>query len=287
MRTTAYSELLSHATALCGLSDPAGNELQANTGLLLNRFLARRLKQCWEMAWWPETMRSQLRYYRQIWTGGEIYQQDEEVYYPVTKLYYRCLATTTSTPDYAPKWTALVTAEIELYVGLTQRGQDEIAKIRFVGIDDPTEAVAPRAVPYILTGNGVKPIGSPRVDSVYLWFQLPVPMLRGTEFVITSPYVAGARVYFTNAAGEGDFYTAPGATAIGETPATHPAKWTKQAIPEWLRDPVAQYAAADYLRASGTRDLAPAEEGAADLALARAITASGLGSPAAPRFRAA
>lgn len=287
MRTTAYSDLLSHTTALCGLSDAAGGELQANSGLLLNRFLARRLKQCWEMAWWPETLRSQLRYYRQIWTEGEIYQAGEEVYYPTTRLYYRCITTSGAIPTYTPNWTALVTTEIDLYVSMTQRGQDEIGKIRFVGIDDPAEAVKPRSVPYILTADGIKPIGNLRVDSVYVQFQLPVSLLRGADFVAGATYPAGARVYFTTAAGEGDFYTATSATVAGETPEAAPAKWAKQEIPEWLRDAVAQYAAADYLRSAGSRDLAPAEEAAADLALARAITAGGLGSPTTPRFRAA
>ena len=285
MRTTAYSELLAHATMLCGLADPSGSELQSNTSLVLNRALARRLKQCWEMAYWPETLRSQLRYYRPVWAAGT-YAAGTELYYAPTTLYYRAIDTTSALPTDATHWTESP-VDFNPYVALTQSGQDEIGKIRFVGLDDPTEAVGPRGVPYLLTMNGIEPIGNVRVSSIYIYFQLPAPLLRGATYVATASYAAGARVYFTASSGEGDYYTCLAAANAAESPESTSAKWAAQAIPEFLRDPVAQYAAADYLRSSGNRELAPAEEAAADATLARAITSSGLGSPFLPRFRAA
>lgn len=278
MRTTSYADLLSHTTALAGLSDPTSTQLATGTNLALKRFIQRRVRQCWEMAWWPETMRSQERFYRADYAAGTAYVATDEVYYPTTGLYYRALTSTTgNAPTDATKWEESPT-DFDPYISLTQTGKDAIGKVRFVGLDDPLATIPPRSVAWQLTTLGIEPLGSTVAVSVYVWFQLPAPLLTGTDYASGTAYSAGATIYYSSATAgyEGDFYTCLTATSAGQTPETHSAKWEKQAIPSAIYDAVAHYATADYLRSSGQREAAPLEESAADAALARAITSGGM-----------
>lgn len=289
MNATTYFEVLAHTCALAGLGDPSTDELLDGTRTRLQRAIQRRVRQCWEMAWWPETMRSQERFYRADYVGATAYATDDEVYYPATGLYYRALsATTGNLPTNATYWTASPT-DFDPYISLTQTGQDAIGKVRFVGLDDPLTDVDPRKVAWMIGANGIEALGTVVAASLYVWFQLRAPALKGGDFSATATYAAGDTIYYesTTAGYEGDYYTCLAATTAGQDPADTPAKWAKQEIPTAFVQAVAHYAAADHLRAEGSRETAILEEQAGDGALARAITSSGLHVATHAHFRAA
>lgn len=289
MRLTSYFELLAHTCALAGISAPEGEDLQVATSRQLHRFLQRRLRLVWEMAWWAETMRSQERFYRADYAAGTAYTTGQEVYYPTTELYYIALSSTTgNAPTNATYWAA-VGDTFDPYISLDQTGEDAIGKVRLVSEDDPLAEPSPRRTPWEYGSQGIEILGPTVPASVYVWFQLPPPALTGADFVAASTYAVGATIYYASATVgfEGDYYTCVTATTAGQDPEDTAAKWEKQEIPLVMRDAIAHYAAADYLRTGPNRADAYAEEQAADQTLARALAAAGSTTNAAPRFRAA
>lgn len=53
---------------------------------------------------------------------------------------------------------------------------------------------------------------------------------------------------------EGDWYECVSAAAAGESPGTHPAKWRKIEIPDFLAKPIAEIAIGSLLRTDGQND---------------------------------
>jgi hypothetical protein len=346
MRLTSYFDLLAHTCALAGISAPEGEDLQVATSRQLHRFLQRRLRLVWEMAWWAETMRSQERFYRRTYSSTTAYTAGTEVYFPLSGAYYRAVNSTTGNApatgsgpyttqvaywwlcadpvvyvDWAAStsysygavvrtaadgrfwalktihtsgstfdstnWTEV--AAFDPYISLDQTDQDAIGKVRLVSEDDPLAEPSPRRTPWEYGSQGIEILGPTVPASVYVWFQLPPPALTGADFVAASTYAVGATIYYASATVgfEGDYYTCVTATTAGQDPEDTAAKWEKQEIPLVLRDAIAHYAAADYLRTGPNRADAYAEEQAADVTLARTLAAAGSTSNAAPRFRAA
>jgi hypothetical protein len=70
-------------------------------------------------------------------------------------------------------------------------------------------------------------------------------------------------VYFQDATGTGDFYTATGTTQAGQSPATTPAKWAVVALPYIFRAYLMQGGYADWLTSDGQTEKAAGVEPAA------------------------
>lgn len=71
---------------------------------------------------------------------------------------------------------------------------------------------------------------------------------------------------------DGDFWDCIAATAPGESPATHPAKWARVEIPQFLERALVQAAYAELLVREGQNDKRLQEEAAAQGLLEERIT---------------
>lgn len=66
--------------------------------------------------------------------------------------------------------------------------------------------------------------------------------------------MAKSQTYFVDADGVGDFYECVSPASPGQSPATHPAKWVRIQIPEFLREAVVEAAAGRLLQVDGQSD---------------------------------
>lgn len=262
MRRCSYRSTLDRAVGLAGFTV---DNLTATPRAQFNTKIVGRLKDGWEVAWWPELMRSQLRYYRDVWTATA-FLSAAEVYHSGTGAYYRAnLATTgADVPGVSSKWTLIT--DIDAYVSLDQTGLTPIGEVRGVYLDDPQTTDEPRRIPFVLGQNGIQVTGGTVPKSVYVWFRIRMPDFRGADFSPTTTYAAGVTRYYSDSSSadfEGDFWTTVATTLANEHPQSTPAKWTRLEFPLWLRDAVAHGAYADWLRLDGAGDLAIAEDGVA------------------------
>lgn len=358
MQTVPYYEVLQHTCALCGLTDPAIEAPDTAKRAALDRFAARRLKQCFEIAWWPETMRSELRYYRQFYdasvsayagpsstattlTANEVWFEPARKYYQTVKLtgatdpatltagqfvtnkdqwaecagsysgadwaagtayavgdivrrvdspdtiplsgrFYHCHTAHTAGSSFdTTKFGRLTPFSPSIaydQVQTTSAGVGAVAltpigRVRGVFVEDALDGLDPARVPYALGPDAIELLGESVPSSAWLLFQVRCPQLKGTTYSASATYAVGQFIYYASSTAgfEGDFYKCITATTAGQAPEGTASKWTKQDFPAWLRDPVAHYAAADYLRSTGARDQALLEEQAAEALLAREI----------------
>lgn len=264
MRRVSYRSVLDRAVGLAGFTV---DNLTATPKTQFNTKILARLKDYWEKAWWPELMRSELRYYRDAW-AAQVYLTGSEVWHSSTGKYWTNTSTASATdiPGTSSKWTHLT--DLDAYISLDQTGLTAIGEVRGVYLDDPEVEENPRRLPYVLGSAGIQVLGTNVPNSVYVWFRIRVPDFRGADYSASSTYAIGVTRYYTNSAGsvdfEGDFWTTVSATAAGENPETTDAKWTRLEFPAWLRECVAHGAYADWLRLDGEGDLAPVEDDKAD-----------------------
>jgi len=98
VRTASYESILKATADLCGLDRtniPVADFYQ------LRAAHDRRLQTAWEFDYWPDLIRTEKRYYRDLWVSGTSYAQSTatvpvEVFYAATGLYYQCLKATNS-----------------------------------------------------------------------------------------------------------------------------------------------------------------------------------------------
>lgn len=78
------------------------------------------------------------------------------------------------------------------------------------------------------------------LTSVWVQYRPPPPRWQGAGWNAAVAYAAGAQVWFANvesgAGFEGDFWRTLEATDAGQSPATHPDKWMRLAVPDFLAD---------------------------------------------------
>lgn len=93
MRTVDYNLVLQQAAELAG---DEYSRLGAEAKRRWRGFISRRLREAWEDAYWPETMKVEERHYRQDWASGTSYTPGDEVFYLGTLKYYVCTKATSS-----------------------------------------------------------------------------------------------------------------------------------------------------------------------------------------------
>jgi hypothetical protein len=271
MESCTYYTVLDRAAALAGFT---ATSLTATPRAQFNTKITARLKTYWERAWWPELMRSELRYYRDTWTP-QTYTAPSQVYDAATNKYWENLtlnAANIDVPGVSPKWT--VVAKLDPYIAYKQAGLTALGKVRWVTMEDPMELEDRELtkLPFLLGVNGVQVQGETVPNAVFLYYRLRVPPFYGPDYLATAAYPINQMVYYVSATAapgfEGDYWTAVSATVAGENPETTPAKWRVQEFPAWLRECVARGAYSDWLRLDGAGEAAMAEEGMADAALA-------------------
>ena len=133
---------------------------------------------------------------------------------------------------------------------------------------DPRVTTKLTPLRYTLSADGAQFTTLARaVAYVWLLFRMRRPMLTGDAWDATAIYASGRQVYFVNAAGTGNFYTATDTTAAGESPATTPAKWSQVVLPYTFRQYLIAGGQCDWLLADGQHDKAQALEGQAQALL--------------------
>lgn len=102
---------------------------------------------------------------------------------------------------------------------------------------------------------------------VWLRYRLRRPDLTGAAFDATAVYEPSQQMYYTSAAGIGNFYACEVETTAGDTPESEPGKWSLVEIPYLFRRFLIRAGYADWLTSDGQGDKADSEEGKALAAL--------------------
>lgn len=269
MDRVAFQTVLREAAGLSGFTL---SQLTATPKAQLRTFINRRAREYWRKWWWNQLMHAELRYYRDAYASGTAYATDAEVYYSTTGKYYAALQSTTgNAPTNTTYWEEIT--DLDAYILLEQTDQEAIGSVRQLSPDNPLTTRAPRVQPFRLSGDRIWVVGESVPSSVYVWFREPAPNWLGDDFSTTTAYTAGQVMYYEGAGAdyEGDFWTALSTTTAGQDPEDTPAKWERIAFPEWLREPVAQAAYADFLRQDGSPEVARLEDAEAQRLLLQAI----------------
>jgi len=88
MRTVSYNEILQPLAELYGVEYA---DLDAELGGRFKGFIARRLREAWEDAFWPGLTRVEKRRFAPVYLDSKTYAAGEFVYYPPAKAYFQCL----------------------------------------------------------------------------------------------------------------------------------------------------------------------------------------------------
>lgn len=272
MDRVAFQTVLREAAGLAGFTL---SQLTSTPKTQLRTFINRRAREYWHRWWWNQIMHADLRYYRDAYDAATAYATDDEVYYDGA--YYRALQSTTGNlPTNATYWEQ-ITTDFDAYIELEQTGETRIGTVRQLSADNPLEVREPRITPFRLAGSKIWVLGEDVPTSVYVWFREAAPTWLGDDFSASSTYAAGDVVYYEGAGSdyEGDFWECQATTNAAEDPEDTPAKWERIAFPEWLREPVAQAAYADFLRQDGSPEVATLATAEAERLLLQAIHRDG------------
>lgn len=141
-----------------------------------------------------------------------------------------------------------------------QASQTEIDVVLDVYSATPTTSTAPRRLGWILTPDGIQLTTVTSTSAVYVWFRKRVPRYSGATLDLTATYEAGDKIFYTTAAGAGNYYVAFVQATAGQTPETHASKWILQEIPYNFFEYTIQASFADWLRSDGQRTAAAQEQ---------------------------
>lgn len=172
-------------------------------------------------------------------TVGTIY------YYPVDGQSYALhTAAPTGTAPTNTSYFGLLTP-FNPYVPATLTGYTTIGEFLRLTERDPRVSQKPGDLLYTLSNEGAQ-VKAP-ITQPWVTYRIVIPQLIGAVWDSDTTYTGG-QVYFqstSNGVTEGDFYDWIDAAA-GESPATHPTKWSKVEIPVIFGPYLAHQAAADW-----------------------------------------
>lgn len=267
MKACTYASVIQQIAALAGEDYASLATLDLTH---LNRTVNRRLQEAWLRDWWPDLMISAERHWRDAWSA-QAYAEDAEVWHAASEAYYQANAATLSTdvPGVSSKWTELT--DLDAYIEREQAGETVIGLVRGVFDDDPEFTDTPRRREWRLGAHGVHILGDSVPVSAWVWFMENPTEFSGADWSAAATYATGARRYFSSSTVgfEGDYYEALAATTAGQSPESHPEKWSVVPFPQAFRPFVVQGAYADWLRADGQTDKALAEQQIAEDILGR------------------
>ena len=191
------------------------------------------------------------------WVSGTSYAVGDIIYYPVDDTYYQCHTAHTSSGTLVPdatganeRWGAL--EPFQRYVDFAQTGQTVIGDVFDVKDRDPRVNHLWNSLAKETLEDRV--YVQENVKRVFVQFRERRPKLTGAEYDSASAYAVGAQVYFTTAAGVGNFYTCVATASAGDTPETDPDKWEVVELPEPFEGFLIWSAYAKLLTADGEDD---------------------------------
>lgn len=154
-------------------------------------------------------------------------------------------------------FTTVTSNDVRFFTPATEA--DEI-----LAVFDKNPLVTTRAInqSYSLYDDGVEKVVVNLADGYYI-YRLKCPELTGDIWKSTVSYSVGAQAYFDEGSGtgtyvpaegkphRGNFYTCVAPAVAGESPATHPAKWTKVQIPYVFGSYISWGSTANWLVSEG------------------------------------
>ena len=161
----------------------------------------------------------------------------------------------------------------DLTIPWQQTGEETIESVFEVYQASPASAFYPRRQGYILSQDGIQMINgswATYIDGVnqssiygilpnnpvFVFYRKYPPTFTGSDYSATATYSVDDQIYFTNSAGQGNYYKCIVATTAGQSPTTTPSSW--QLIP--LYNVFLQYCIyrtyADWLISDGQLDKA-------------------------------
>lgn len=102
MITVDYKDILDAAADMCGL---VATEIDTQDSAILRRAISRSLEVAWKMEKWPDLLRCEERYLRDLYAAATAYAAKAEVYYPAEEKHYHALrASTGNLPTNKAYW---------------------------------------------------------------------------------------------------------------------------------------------------------------------------------------
>lgn len=242
MLTVTFKSIINGVFHLAGLdpADASDNDLRA-----VIEAIADRYKTAHEFYKWPVFMDTEERWFRPVWSASSTYAEDDEIYFADADAYYVCTSPASageSPTTAAAKWALL--QDFRRIVDYEQAGETAIAAVLGAWDRDPQADAGAQALRYSLRNRGVQFSPDHEETSVWVEFRARAADFAAELYDAAKPYAAGSRVYFPDL---GDVYRALEATAAGQTPGTHAAKWARVEFPEFLARAVKAGALSDWL----------------------------------------
>jgi hypothetical protein len=253
-----YQSVVEEAASLAGL-DLAN--LSTHEVTFFNRAINRRVRFAWDWWWWAPAMRIEQRFYRPVFNPATAYTLGAEVVYDYAYYILTAASSTGNLPTDTDYWSPI--PDLDAYIPLDQADETPIGTVRTVWTAHPTTGYAQKLA-FRITTRGIEFFSSLSVvPSVWVEFKTVLPAWTGAVWSNGATYAADTVVLFpgTTLGYEGDYYTCVSVTTAGQSPLTHPAKWSKVEFPDYLARAVAFGAYSDWLRAERRPDEAQAEEG--------------------------
>lgn len=142
------------------------------------------------------------------------------------------------------------------FIDYDQASETPIGEVFNVWSNSPTGNTYPREVAFVPQASGIQLVGVTSASDVYVYYRTRLPVFTGADYSASATYSSGTTVYFTTAAGAGNYYKANASTSAGQSPENTPAKWDIQSIPYSFFEYVVHAAYADWLRSEGQGDKA-------------------------------
>lgn len=162
------------------------------------------------------------------------------------------LTSTGNLPSDATKWGLLT--RFDRYIAYEQTSQTKFEDVFGAYSDNPRLTTRNTELLKFRSNNGLQ-ILSP-ADDAWIEFRLRRPALVGALYSSSTVYAVNRQMYYTTTTGAGNFYDCITATNAGESPETHPAKWSVVEIPLMFSSYLVYGATADYFRTEKQYDAA-------------------------------
>jgi hypothetical protein len=260
-RLSTYESILRGCAAKGGVKV---NQLLSDTSSLLYEYINAAYRKGREHDWWPETLKVELRYWRDgLWSAGT-YPAGAIVYYATDEVYYENTSggSTTETPSStATDWAEAGT--FNRYVSFEQNSGTNLATeetridaVKNIFQKDPREnpLSGPSAFVIVDDESGGEAL-APKdfdFDKVYVQFRARQDdMSLMVEWDASTAYRVDDYVYYQSATSRGEAYKVIVATTAGDHPENTPASFQKVEIPYRLSEYIKCKALADWLSAGG------------------------------------